>query len=82
MSNTDRDSLLERWASGMETLEQYYEGLYGPPGTPATLPDVTNRDGMLEAIADGMKRAQININKVSPTYHNTGTAYVNTYRRN
>ena len=78
MSNTDRDALLERWAIGMETLEQYYEGLYGPPATPATLPDVTNRDGMLEAIADGMERAQININKHSTTYHNTDTAYVKT----
>lgn len=78
MSNTDRDSLLERWAHGMETLEQYYEGLYGPPGTPATLPSVTTYDGMLEAIADGMERAQRNINKKSPTYHNTDIAYTKT----
>lgn len=75
MSNTDRDSMLERWADGMEKLEQYYEDLYGPPATPATLPSVTDCDGMLEAIAEGLERARVNINKHSTTYHDTKMAY-------
>ena len=78
MSNTDRDSMLERWASGMETLEQYYEDLYGPPSTPASLPDVTDINGMLEAIADGLERAQVNINKHSTVYHDKNAAYTKT----
>lgn len=78
MSNTDRDSMLERWAIGMEKLEQYYEGKYGPPATPAQLPAITTYDGMLEAIADGMERAKRNINKKSPTYHSDSVAYVKT----
>lgn len=78
MSNTDRDSMLERWADGMERLEQYYEGIYGPPATPPSLPPITTRDAMLEAIADGMERAKRNINKKSPTYHSDSIAYVKT----
>ena len=82
MSNTDRDSMLERWAIGMEKLEQYYEDLYGPPATPATLPSVTDRDGVLSAIADELERARININKHSTTYHDTKTAYAKTVPAN
>lgn len=82
MSNTDRDSMLERWADGMETLEQYYENLYGPPATPAILPNITDRDGMLAAIADEMERARININKHSTTYHDTNAAYIKTVPEN
>lgn len=78
MSNTDRDSMLERWADGMERLEQYYEGIYGPPATPPSLPPITTRDAMLEAIADGMERAKRNINKKSTTYHSDSVAYVKT----
>lgn len=78
MSNTDRDSVLERWADGMERLEQYYEGIYGPPATPPSLPPITTRDAMMEAIADGMERAKRNINKKSPTYHSDSVAYVKT----
>lgn len=78
MSNTDRDALLERWATGMEKLEQYYEGLYGPPATPATLPSITTREGMLETIADTIEQAQKYINKMSPAYNNSTDSYVKT----
>ena len=75
---TDRDSMLERWANGAETLAQHYEDLYGPPPDPPTLPAITTRDGLLEAIVDATVRAKRNINKISPTYHNTDSAYVKT----
>jgi len=75
---TDRDSMLERWANGAETLAQYYEDLYGPPPDPPQLPALTTYDGLLEAIVEATLRAKRNINKISPTYHNTDSAYTKT----
>lgn len=52
MPTTTREGLLELWAEQLESVEQNLEAIYGPPGITPTLPDVTTKEGMLEAIAD------------------------------
>lgn len=78
MPNTDRFSLLERWADGAEAFAQAVEDKYGPPATPPSLPPYTTYDAMLEAIVDNTVEVKKLINKKSPTYHNTDSAYTKT----
>lgn len=78
MPNTDRFSLLERWANGAEAFRDAMETKYGPAPTPPQLPPYTTYDAMLEAIVDNTVGAKRLLNKKSPTYHSDSVAYVKT----
>ena len=63
---TTQEGLLELWAEQLETMEQNLESFFGAPSITPTLPSVTTRDGMLEAIATGAEAVYENMKSNCP----------------